>query len=181
MNIAYRFIESLNSNHMDHYSFHPFVDSWSHHATTKDMQRAVSFPDVPVDSSSVVMIEGDFAQAVGHQKGHYDFVITHFFIDTARNLMNYFETIYSVLQKGGYWINSGPLLYGTGPWVQLSLDEIIAVSKDMGFEFVELGEGCGELTFPDEKVRWMAGIYGSNERALHMNGYRVQSWVARKL
>ena len=179
MNIAYRYIETLP--HDQKHSFHPFVDSWSHHASTSDMQRAVSFPDVTADPSSVIMIEGDFANAVGHHKNQYDFVVTHFFIDTARNLMNYFDTIHGVLKTGGYWINSGPLLYGTGPWVQLSLDEIVAVTKAMGFEFEELPGSCGELTFPNEKVRWMAGIYGSNERALHMNGYKVQCWIARKL
>jgi carnosine N-methyltransferase len=179
MNLAYRFLETFSTP--GSHSYHPFIDSFSHHATTGDQQRAVTFPDTHVDSSSVVMVEGDFSTIFASSKNHFDFVVTHFFIDTARNLMNYLETIRDVLKSGGYWINSGPLLYGTGPWVQLSLEEIIAVAKDMGFEFMDMDAGCGELTFPDEKVRWMAGIYGSNERALHMNGYRVQSWVARKL
>jgi carnosine N-methyltransferase len=179
MNLAYRFIESLAPS--EHHSFHPFVDSWSHHATTKDMQRAVSFPDISTDQLSVVMVEGDFSTAFASRQSHYDFVVTHFFIDTARNLMNYFETIHNVLKSSGYWINAGPLLYGTSPWAQLSLDEIIAVTKDMGFEFKEMADVCGEYTFPNERVRWMSGIYGSNERALNMNGYRVQNWIARKL
>lgn len=179
MNLAYRFVDSLPAG--QYHSFHPFIESWSHHATTEDMQRAATFPDVSISKSSLVMVEGDFSTAFATQKNHYDFVVTHFFIDTARNLMDYLETIHDVLKSGAYWINTGPLLYGTGPWVQLSLDEIIAVIEDMGFVLEDLADTCGDHTFADEKVRWMPSIYGSNERALNMNGYRVQSWVARKL
>jgi len=178
MNVAYRFLESQPN--AGRHVFHPFIDSWSHHATTADLQRPVIFPDQRVNASSVLLVEGDFTTAFQDSRNAFDFIVTHFFIDTARNLMNYLETIHATLRKGGYWINSGPLLYGTGPWVQLSLDEIIAVSARLGFEFVEMASTCGDITLPGKEVRWLAGIYGSNERALHMNGYKVQSWVARK-
>ncbi|KAF2835463.1 N2227-domain-containing protein [Patellaria atrata CBS 101060] len=178
MNVAYRFLESRPN--AGQHVFYPFIDSWSHHATTADLQRNVTFPDQRLDTSSVLLVEGDFTTAFQGSRDSFDFIVTHFFIDTARNLMSYLETIHTTLRKGGYWINSGPLLYGSGPWVQLSLDEIIAVSEHLGFEFLEMGPTCGESTFPGKKVRWIAGIYGSNERALNINGYRVQSWVARK-
>jgi len=140
----------------------------------------VTFPDQAVNASSVLLVEGDFTTVFQGSRNTFDFIITHFFIDTARNLISYLETIHATLRKGGYWINSGPLLYGTGPWVQLSLGEIVAVSEQLGFEFLELAPTCGELSLPEKKVRWLAGIYGSNERALNMNGYKVQSWVVRK-
>ncbi|KAF2436934.1 N2227-like protein [Tothia fuscella] len=165
MNVAYRFLEAQSFS--GPYSFHPFVDSGSHHATTADSERAVSFPDQRMNNS-VLMVEGDFTTAFQNAKGNFDFVITHCFIDTARNLIAFLETIHSTLHRD------------TGPSVQLSLDEIIAVSEHMGLQFLELPPTFGDLTFADKEVRWLAAIYGSIERALNMNGYKVQFWVARK-
>lgn len=73
----------------------------------------------------------------------FDAIITLFFIDTARNLMWYIESTYRLLKRsalkqqagqhggrnGGTWINLGPLLYATAPFLQLLLDQIIRLSK----------------------------------------------------
>ena len=40
----------------------------------------------------------------------WDAVLTCFFIDTARNIVEYLETIYRILKRGGVWINCGALL-----------------------------------------------------------------------
>jgi hypothetical protein len=177
MNVGYRFLESLTKPETS--TVYPFVDVLSHHATTSDLLRPISFPDVPLNHS-VLLVEGDFNTAFSGQEGHYDVIVTHFFIDTARNLLTYFDTIHALLKPGGAWINYGPLLYGTGPFVQLSLDEMLAVIEEMGFEFEDLGDECGALTFPNKKVRWMQAEYGGNVRALTRNAYKAQVWVARK-
>ena len=84
------------------------------------MTRELVFLDAAVNATSVVMVEGDFTTAFSDKTGAYDVVVTYFFIDTARNLMSYLDTIKRVLKPGGQWVNLGPLLYGTGPFVQLS-------------------------------------------------------------
>ena len=178
MNVAYRYLEKHRSQNSN--SVHPFIDGWSHHATAANMYRSLPFPDKNINASSVVMMEGDFITAFNHQLGHYDIVITYFFIDTARNLMSYFDTIKKILKPGGYWINLGPLLYGTGPFVQLTLEEIVQVTEDMGFEYLDTGASCGDLTLPGRKVRGMEAIYGFDDRALMKNAYNAQFWVARK-
>ncbi|CCF33516.1 hypothetical protein CH063_00142 [Colletotrichum higginsianum] len=178
MNLAYRFLEAHPRPGTK--ALHPFVDSWSHHATTSDMFRGVSFPDRRVNASSVLLVEGDFTSAFKSDKGQYDVVVTHFFIDTARNIMSYLDSIHALLKPGGYWINFGPLLWGTGPFVQLSLDEIVAVSKSIGFEFVDGSEQCGGVTLQGEKVRGKEAVYGFNDKALTKNAYSAQSWVAKK-
>ncbi|KLU86967.1 hypothetical protein MAPG_05973 [Magnaporthiopsis poae ATCC 64411] len=201
MSVAYRFLEANPAK--DSNSLHPFVDGWSHHATTDNMFRSVSFPDMAVNASSsgVLLVEGDFttvfhaekASATRRSKGaaagpatvesaeSFDGVVTHFFIDTARNLMAYLDTIYALLRPGGYWVNFGPLLYGTGPWVQLSLDEVVRVVKAMGFEFVPVPDECGDVTLEGELVRGRTAVYGFDERALTRNAYQAQTWAARKL
>ncbi|KAL8403874.1 hypothetical protein RB594_008936 [Gaeumannomyces avenae] len=199
MAVAYRFLEAHPAKESN--SLHPFVDGWSHHATTENMFRSISFPDVAVDAGSVVLVEGDFT-AVFHaekvsatrrargaaagpgtvESGEtFDAVVTHFFIDTARNLMAYLDTIYALLRPGGYWVNLGPLLYGTGPWVQLSLDEVLRVVKAMGFEFVPVPEECGDLTLEGELARGRTAVYGFDDRALTRNAYQAQTWAARKV
>ncbi|KAK4107999.1 N2227-domain-containing protein [Canariomyces notabilis] len=179
-NVAYRFLE--NRTAQDTRTLHPFVDSWSHHRSTADMLRPVIFPDITPSTAGVVLVEGDFTTIFPDgDTGAFDAVVTHFFIDTARNLMSYFDTISRLLKPGGYWINFGPLLYGTGPFVQLSLDEIIAVAEAMGFEFQEVPEGCGEVTVPGKKVRGLDAPYSFDEMALTRNSYNAQFWVARRL
>ncbi|KJK83992.1 hypothetical protein H634G_00355 [Metarhizium anisopliae BRIP 53293] len=179
MNAVYRFIEAQNTPLSQ--SVHPFVDGWSHHVSDDNMNRAVPFPDVPIDSSRVLMVEGDFTTEFKNQSAYYDVVLTYFFIDTARNLMSYLDTISHVLKKGGIWINLGPLLYGTSPLVQLSLKDIIAITKEMGFQFLETDDFCGEPTFSEPTVRSMEAVYSFDHMALTKNAYNAQFWAASKL
>ncbi|KAL4738231.1 N2227-like protein-domain-containing protein [Aspergillus similis] len=153
MNLIHRYAVQIHAPNS--LTYRPYIDWWSHHATTSDMQRAVSFPDFiprPSSKASVVMIEGDFTTVFEESDSStYDIIVTFFFIDTARNLVNYLETIYRLLKPGGRWVNLGPLLYGTGPWLQLSVDEIVKLSEALGFEFeVDVsgqdGNVCGTLT-----------------------------------
>lgn len=85
-----------------------------------------------------------------------------------------------LLKPGGYWMNFGPLLYGSAPFVQLSLEEIIVVSESLGFRFMETPSSCGELTFSEKHVRETEAVYGFNERALTKNAYKAQFWIAQK-
>ncbi|KAL2008233.1 hypothetical protein VTN00DRAFT_8215 [Thermoascus crustaceus] len=205
MNLAYRYLESLllrhntpnpNSANSATATFHPFIDWWSHHASTADLKRPITFPDsvpVPVNTSSssspssVLLVEGDFTTIFSSPDdvGKYDAIITLFFIDTARNLLSYLETIHRLLRPGGTWINLGPLLYGSAPFLQLSLDEIVDVcERVVGLEFLDTDPACGALTLDGKegkgKVRGREVPYGFNERGLTKNAYQAQFWVARR-
>src|SRR5690606_18214273 len=115
MNILYRYLET-HAHVTNTQSLHPFVDTWSHHATTADMQRPLTFPDAPLNASELLLIEGDFTTVFNVKpRPQYDVIVTYFFIDTARNLASYLDTIRMALRPGGYWVNLGPLLYGSAP------------------------------------------------------------------
>ncbi|KAL4863510.1 hypothetical protein BDV12DRAFT_177438 [Aspergillus spectabilis] len=186
MNLVHRYATQISTPNS--LSYHPYIDWWSHHATTSDMQRRVTFPDWTPAASRVVMVEGDFTTIFSDSESvTYDVLVTLFFIDTARNLMSYLENIHRLLKPGGMWINIGPLLYGTGPFLQLSLDEIVLLSETLGFEFeVEetWTEGvCGSPTPGDGldgKARSMYVPYGQNARGLSRNAYDAQFWRAIK-
>lgn len=178
MNVGYRYIESQTTANA--ISIHPFIDGMSHQALKSDMMRSVMIPNIS-PNPSVLLVEGDFNTVLNDHAGYYDIIVTHFFIDTARNLMAYFDTIHRLLKPGGKWVNFGPLLYGTGPFVQLSLDEIIDVVEEMGFVFEDIGDECGDLTFPDKKVRSKEAEYGFNRRALTRYAYLAQAWMVTKM
>lgn len=178
VNVAYHFLETIKTPRS--VSVYPFIDSWSHLKTKDEMRRQISVPDVHINTSQVLLVEGDFARAFKKSSSEFDAVVTLFFIDTARNLMNYFDTISQVLKPGGVWIDFGPLLYGTSPWVQLSLEEIIQVAEAMGFEFLETDDACGHVTLPGHHVRGKEAWYNFNSSSLNRSAYYAQFWVARK-
>lgn len=162
-------------------SYHPWLDWWSHHARTSDMQRSVSFPDSFIDESAVLLVEGDFTTVFNGEDGTYDVLVTLFFIDTARNLLTYLETIHRLLRPGGVWLNLGPLLYGTAPFLQLSLDEIVLLAEAVGFKIEDPGDVCGDVSLSGLPVRAKEISYGRNARGLNRNAFLVQTWRAIKL
>lgn len=116
----------------------PYLHSWSNHQTTeKHLLRSVRVPDVvPADILSGVaqgnfsLVAGDFEEIYGpthwftpppgvdgddeenghvNQRGRWSAVVTCFFIDTARSVLNYMRIIHGLLEDGGVWINVGEL------------------------------------------------------------------------
>ncbi|KAE9983442.1 hypothetical protein EG328_009934 [Venturia inaequalis] len=179
MNLAYRFLETLSIPKS--VRFHPYQDWWSYQPNPAERIAEVTIPDVPVNASNVLMCEGDFMHIFDHETGHYDVVITLFFIDTAKNSLDYIDNINRLLKPGGLWINLGPLLYGTNPTMQLSLEEMVQVSETMGFKFLDTDEKWGTISLPGKTVRGKEINYLVNPRSLRRNVYITQFWVAEKV
>jgi SAM-dependent methyltransferase len=198
MNMAYHYLTTLTTP-SNAATIYPYVDWWSHRATTAHLKRLVEFPDdiapltLPLSqqggAGSVSLIEGDFTTSLKSRSGTYDVIVTHFFLDTAPNILSYLETLHSLLKPGGVWVNFGPLLYGSAPAVQLSMDEVIAVAEDLGFEIEEVedvdedvyGYGtCGRPMEFDRRVRGKEVPYASDVESLSRNAYLAQFWVATK-
>lgn len=152
----------------------PNLHSFSNHLTTAShLLKSISVPDIlPSDilptNADFSFVAGDFEEIYGgrsesgawppgdlispDQQGQWGAVITCFFIDTARNILNYLRIIKGLLKDDGVWINVGPLLWhfeniadrerGEGS-VELSLDEVKALARQMGFELAVSGTGKG--------------------------------------
>lgn len=85
----------------------------------------------------------------GHvnQRGRWSAIATCFFIDTARSVLTYLRIIHGLLADGGVWVNLGPLLWhfentpAAGAKgersIELSLDEVLALASEVGFEIKE--------------------------------------------
>jgi hypothetical protein len=180
MNMAYHYLATLKPSNIS--TIHPYIDWWSHRATNTDLMRAVHFPD-KIDilaQPSVSLVEGDFTIVLKPHEGTYDALVSHFSIDTATNILTYLETMYALLKPGGVWINFGPLLYGSIPALQLSLDEVIAMAESLGFELEEPNNACGKVMEFDQRVRGAHVPYAYDTESLSRNAYLAQHWIARK-
>ena len=62
-------------------------------------------------------------------------------MDTARNIIDYVEKIWSILKPGGYWLNFGPLLYhfsddANEDSIEISYEQLKFVIQKVGFKFL---------------------------------------------
>jgi hypothetical protein len=62
MSVAYCYIHARTD--LKSISLYSFIDSLSHYATTSDLQREVTAPDVD-PQLSVLLVEGDFTTVFG--------------------------------------------------------------------------------------------------------------------
>ena len=104
-------------------------------------------------------------------------VVTAFFIDTAENLLDYLDVIKNLtLPSGnierGYWINVGPLKYGTAAQVELNADELKDLRKNLGwkdynsvytiYDKLSAGDKTGLVGYLTDKESMWQGYYGLN-------------------
>ncbi|KAJ3551771.1 hypothetical protein NM688_g4515 [Phlebia brevispora] len=170
----------------DEHTIYPYIHSFSNVWDRLAMLRAVKIPDVLLSliEPSHIMIEtenaGDFEDIYGvegdpdePQSGLWDAILTCFFIDTAKNIVNYLRIIHRKLAPGGVWINLGPLLWHwenntTGdPSVELDLDEVKALARMIGFKI------------SNEKTIDMT--YTNNFQSMLGYTYHTAFWTATKV
>jgi len=122
----------------------PYIHNPSNLIKMEDAFAQYSIPDVspgeelPLDAD-ISIIAGDFLRVYGRQNEMWDSVVTCFFLDTARNVIQYIESIYKILKVGGAWINLGPLCYHyanspTGLSIEFSWEELKHIIIQVGFE-----------------------------------------------
>lgn len=116
----------------------PFALRYSGQLDTQKQVRKVGVQLSEVKSSSNLRFHwGDFCEFVPTEE-HYSTIVvcTEFFIDTAEDLFEYFETIekFKTRCDNLHWINAGPLKYGTRPLVQLSAEELNKLRQIRGWK-----------------------------------------------
>lgn len=134
----------FNYSKKNQFCFQPLIRSFSNFLTEDDVFRKFSFPDEDINldgKGKMKMLCGDFTKLYDDVSNYYDCVITCFFIDTAKNVIEYIEIIERVLKKGGIWINFGPLSYHwigyeNIPSIELPYDILKQVIQNYGFEFL---------------------------------------------
>ncbi|KAK9453133.1 N2227-like protein-domain-containing protein [Dipodascopsis uninucleata] len=185
----------LNSTkEVEQFDIYPYATTFSHVRTSIEQVRTVRIPDLCPATVGIStagrfsFTAGDFIEIYGHgpDDGKFDAVATVFFLDTARNVLQYIETIRNCLLRKRsndprYWVNFGPLLYhfeddvvtsssgGTSEGsVELPLDVLLDTIKNYGFEIIEF-EDCIPCT------------YASDRKAMGRWIYDAVFWIARLL
>ncbi|KAF8965818.1 N2227-like protein-domain-containing protein [Flammula alnicola] len=163
------------------HTLYPYVHSFSNAPNKGSILQAISIPDVsPSDlppGSDFSLVAGDFEEIFGDpevtQTGEWDAVLTCFFIDTAKNIVNYLRIIHRILAPGGVWINLGPLLWhwennnSNDPSIELDLEEVKALARTVGFEI------SNETTIPT--------TYTNNAKSMLGYVYNASFWTATKI
>ena len=135
----------FNYSKKDQFEFEPLIRSFSNYLTEDMVFKKYTFPDEDINlqgKGKITLTGGDFVQLFKDKKENYDCVITCFFIDTAKNVIEYIDVIENVLKKGGIWINFGPLSYHwigyqDIPTIELPYDKLKEVIQNFGFEYLE--------------------------------------------
>ncbi|KAE8451182.1 hypothetical protein EG329_004346 [Mollisiaceae sp. DMI_Dod_QoI] len=182
------------------HTLHPWVHSFSNHKNRTNHLRSIQIPDIhpgtTLDSveraGEMSMSASDFLLLYGDEihKETFDAVATVFFLDTAPNVIRYFEAIKNCLRKGGLIVNMGPLLWhfennapgnhGKDPVsqtggegiadpgsVELTDDEVVALLDKLGFDVEKRKSG-------------LIAPYIQDPESMLQNSYKASHWVARK-
>ena len=134
----------FNYSKINEFTFQPLIRSFSNYMTEEEVFRKFSFPDEKINlegKGKMTMFAGDFITMYNDKPNTYDCIITCFFIDTAKNVIEYIDVINKVLKTGGIWINFGPLSYHwigyqNIPTIELPYDKLKEVILNYGFEYV---------------------------------------------
>ncbi|KAH9955366.1 N2227-domain-containing protein [Russula dissimulans] len=168
----------LNRTQQVHqHTIYPYVHSLSNTPNRPAVLKRVQIPDVlPSDlppGSNFSLVAGDFEEVYGRQddeedtdepsSGLWDAVLTCFFVDTAKNVVNYLRIIHRILAPGGIWINLGPLLWHfeenttSDPSIELDLEEVKALAAQIGFEIKN--ERTIDTTYVNNKDSMLGYVY----------------------
>ncbi|RGB26189.1 S-adenosylmethionine-dependent methyltransferase [Rhizophagus diaphanus] len=159
------------------HEIYPFIHSFSNIVSSDDQLKPIFIPDILPSSippdSNFSMVAGDFVEVYGEEQHieKWDCIVTCFFIDTAKNIIEYIEIFHRILKPGGLWINIGPLLYhyenSPGEMsIELSLDQVKCAIKETGF------------LFQDEKI--INTTYTSNPNGMLKYVYECSFWTCVK-
>ncbi|KAK7052931.1 hypothetical protein VNI00_004251 [Paramarasmius palmivorus] len=159
------------------HTIYPYVHSFSNVTSRSSLLRAISIPDVVPTlppGSNFSFVAGDFEEIYGAetdadepQAGLWDGILTCFFIDTAKNIVNYLRIIHRILAPGGpllwHWENNNT----NDPSVELDLEEVKTLARKIGFKI------------SNEKT--IEATYVTNSEGMLGYTYRAAFWTATKI
>ncbi|KYQ92636.1 N2227-like domain-containing protein [Tieghemostelium lacteum] len=157
------------------FTIYPYIHQTVNVLKDIEQLKNITIPDIlPGDILPKVNPKQEFSMAAGDftkniDMDHWDVICTCFFIDTARNILEYLECIHKILKKGGHWINFGPLLYHFAEKkdsIELSYEQLRHAITTIGFTIIK-----EELKDSD---------YCSNRSSLLKSTYKCQFFVAIK-
>ena len=159
------------------YQIYPWIHSSSNKTSIESSTRQINFPDLNQqafekvsDKNLLSMHCGNFLQIFNkdgkccdddQRNQKFPIVITCWFIDTARNLIEYLETIYNLLPEKGVWLNIGPLYYHFEKENRVNLGNL----NDQGTK-----RKITSPFYPDEKLKSFGSVEFTLEQVIEIIG-----------
>ncbi|KAF3994077.1 hypothetical protein FT663_00097 [Candidozyma haemuli var. vulneris] len=185
MHACNKYVYQANKNHS---SIFPYVHSCSNFVKTSSQFREKSLP-TPQQPSNLHICLDDFRYFTVPNREKYKniVVVSVFFVDTAENLIDYLDVIGQLTTpskrnpvKNGYWINVGPLKYGTAAQVELTAEELQQLRKKIGWKDTKVVNTLNNEKEPvtgyitDRESMWQ-GFYGLSmwSSAQHANSRKT--------
>lgn len=105
---------SHRTTSINQFTIYPYIHSFSNIRTNSDILASVAIPDelpsiITSSPADFSFAAGDFLEVYAGEEsiGKWDAIMTCFFIDTAKNIIEYLELIHRLLAPNGIWINCG--------------------------------------------------------------------------
>jgi hypothetical protein len=109
-------------------------------------------------------------------------VVSVFFMDTAENIVEYMDAIQGLTSpsrrnsiKRGYWINLGPLKYGSASQAELTAEELAQVRRAMGWIDVDY---ANTIEHPHEYANNGLVGYITDRQSMWQGFYGLSTWTA---
>ena len=132
------------STHKNANVIYPNIHDLVSRLSCNDATKSVQFPDVDTgDNKSlegrIITYSENFNQICEEQleAESVDCVVTCFFLETAKNAIEYIEQIEKILKPDGFWINMGGLQYMYEPYESVSSIEM--AYKDLKGAIIDAG------------------------------------------
>ncbi|KAI5965502.1 hypothetical protein KGF57_000768 [Candida theae] len=163
------------------HTIYPYIHTNSDYYNTESQLR--TFEYTPIGDTgkpqSLHIVNEDFTKFDIPNRDKYKnvVVVSVFFLDTAENLFTYLDTIGKLAKPSGnvergYWINAGPLKYGSAAQVEFNADELKDIRKALGWvdeqsvytiwDPLSVGNKTGLVGYLTDKESMWQGYYGLN-------------------
>jgi len=168
----------INQLSKDEITIYPYIDQVTNQWSFEKQARGISIPHIDphttCDNSECdySICAGDFAE-IYKDPEDFDVIVSCFFLDTAKNVLEYLKVIAHILKPGGYLVNLGPLLYhfedsGSDPSIELSYEELKSVLPHFGLQMIK-----------EEKN--LKGTYTRNRESMLRMHYECVLFVCMKI
>lgn len=161
--------------------FYPYIHTCSNFYDTESQFRSSKLKQTSLPANLTLHID-DFRYFEVPNKEKYTnvVVLSVFFIDTAENFIDYLDRIQKLTVphpknnpiKNGYWINIGPLKYGSAAQVELNASEIQQIRAETGWKDFDVAKSL-EL---DEKL---VG-YVTDKESMWQGYYGLSMWGSER-
>ena len=184
--VDYNFVAGKHKQ-ADTYTVYPYIHTNSDFYTTESQFRTFKYSPVGEEKKPEALhnVNQNFLEFEIPDRDKYKnvVVVSVFFLDTAENLFAYLDKIEKLTKpengkkhssgvQRGYWINAGPLKYGSAAQVELNADELADVRDKLGwvtassvysvFDPLSLGNKTGVVSYLTDKESMWQGYYGLN-------------------